>query len=184
MGMEKRLVQTSKFLSFVLRHRPEEIGLVLDDNGWADVEELIAAANRHGRKLNRPLIEEVVEKSDKKRFTLSADGTRIRAAQGHSRPVDLGLPPIEPPGTLYHGTATRFVDSILRDGLSRGQRQHVHLSPDEQTATAVGRRHGEPVVLRVKAGSMHRAGCLFYLSENGVWLTKHVPAEFIVTPDE
>ena len=184
LGTEKRLVQTSKFLSFVLRHRPEEIGLLLDDSGWADVEELIAAANRHGRKLNRALIEEVVEKNDKKRFTLSADGTRIRAAQGHSRPVDLGLEPIEPPDTLYHGTATRVVDSILSEGLSRGQRQHVHLSPDEQTAVAVGRRHGKPVVLHVKAGAMHRAGHLFYLSDNGVWLTAHVSAEFVVAPDE
>ena len=177
--MDKQLVQTSKFLSFVLRHRPEEIGLELDENGWADVEELIAAARRHGRELSRPLIEEVVAKNDKKRFTLSPEGKRIRAAQGHSHPVDLGLPSVEPPEILYHGTATRFVDSILRDGLSPGQRQHVHLSPDEQTATAVGRRHGKPVVLRVRAGAMHRAGHMFCLSENGVWLTDNVPIQFI-----
>ncbi len=181
--MERRLIQVSKFLSFVLRHRPEEVGLEFDENGWADVDELIAAAGRHGRQLTRALVEEVVEKNDKKRFTLSADGKRIRAAQGHSRPVDLGLPPVEPPEILFHGTATRFLESIMRDGLSPGQRQHVHLSPDEQTATAVGRRHGKPVVLRVRSGEMHRRGHQFYLSENGVWLTDHVSPGFIEKTD-
>jgi putative RNA 2'-phosphotransferase len=178
--MDRALVHTSKFLSLVLRHDPASVGLTLDDAGWVAVDDLLAAAARAGVALDRPLLERVVRENDKQRFALSPDGARIRANQGHSVPVELGLTPTEPPETLYHGTAARNVEAILREGLRPGSRTHVHLSADEKTATTVGKRHGgETVVLRVSAGAMHRAGHELYLSENGVWLAKTVPAEFI-----
>jgi putative RNA 2'-phosphotransferase len=176
------LVKLSKFMSLVLRHKPGEIGLVLDENGWADVAELIARANLKGVRLTRSDLLTIVETNDKKRFALSDDGARIRASQGHSIEVDLALSPIAPPARLFHGTASRFVESIRAQGLVRGRRQHVHLSPDETTATKVGQRHGKPIVLQVLSGSMHQAGRLFYFSANGVWLTEHVPAEYLVFP--
>jgi putative RNA 2'-phosphotransferase len=178
------LVRVSKFLSLVLRHEPEEIGLTLDARGWADVDELIRLANAAGRRLDRPLLERVVAENDKKRFAFSDDGRRIRASQGHSVVVDLDLPPTSPPEFLYHGTATRFLDSIRATGLRPGSRQHVHLSADEAAATTVGRRHGVPVVLVVRAGEMAAAGHPFYRSANGVWLTERVPPEFLLIPGE
>jgi putative RNA 2'-phosphotransferase len=132
--------------------------------------------------LTRPLLQQVVDTNDKKRFALSADGSKIRASQGHSVAVELGLPPQEPPEMLYHGTATRSLDSIRATGLHSASRQHVHLSADEATAVKVGQRHGKPVVLRVRAGAMHRAGLEFFLSANGVWLTDQVPPEYIEFP--
>jgi putative RNA 2'-phosphotransferase len=176
------LVKLSKFMSLVLRHNPEEIGLALDENGWADVAELIARANLKGVRLTRNDLLTIVETNDKKRFAFSEDGTRIRASQGHSIEVDLALSPIEPPARLFHGTASRFLESIRAQGLLRGKRQHVHLSPDELIATKVGQRHGKPVVLQVLAGQMHQAGRPFFRSANGVWLTEHVPAEYLVFP--
>ena len=180
--MDPGLVKLSKFMSLVLRHKPEEIGLALDENGWAHVAELIARANLKGVRLTHSDLRTIVEKNDKKRFALSDDGTRIRASQGHSIKVDLALTPVAPPARLFHGTASRFVESIRAQGLLRGRRQHVHLSPDETTATRVGQRHGKPVVLQVRAGQMHQAGRQFFLSANGVWLTEHVPAEYLVFP--
>lgn len=180
--MKDQTVETSKFLSFVLRHEPEAIGIQLDEQGWVGVEELLAAASRHGRKIDRNLLDRVVETNDKRRFEFSEDGLRIRASQGHSVNVDLGLAPVEPPDLLYHGTTTRFLDSIRADGLTSGERQHVHLSPDPETAVAVGRRHGKPVVLTVQAGRMYAAGHLFFLSANGVWLTDRVPTEYLLIP--
>jgi putative RNA 2'-phosphotransferase len=177
------LVKTSKFLSLVLRHKPEEIGLTLDASGWADVDELIRLVNQHGRMLDRPLLERVVSGNDKKRFAFSDDGTRIRASQGHSVEVDLALPPTAPPNLLYHGTASRFVESIRATGLHSASRQHVHLSVDEVTATKVGQRHGKPVILVVRSGQMAAAGHHFYVSVNGVWLTERVPVEFIDFPN-
>jgi putative RNA 2'-phosphotransferase len=143
------------------------------------VEELIRCAAAHGRKLTAALIEQTVASNDKQRFALSEDRRRIRANQGHSIEVDLALTPREPPEMLFHGTATRFLASIRAQGLLAGRRQHVHLSADEATAVKVGQRHGEPVVLRIRAGAMHQAGRAFYLSANGVWLTEHVPNEHI-----
>lgn len=172
-------VSISKFLSLVLRHKPEEIGLVLDQNGWASVEELIALAQARGTKLSRGQIESIVENSDKKRFALSADGSKIRANQGHSVDIALGLEPQTPPQRLYHGTATRFLESIRATGLHSASRQHVHLSTDQATAEKVGTRHGKPVILAVDSGQMARDGHLFYLSENGVWLTDSVPAKYL-----
>jgi putative RNA 2'-phosphotransferase len=180
--MDADLFKVSKFLSLVLRHKPEEIGLTLDANGWADVEELIRLANQYGHRLNLPLLDRVVAENDKKRFAFSEDGRRIRASQGHSVEVDLALPPSEPPEFLYHGTATRFLESIRVSGLVSGKRQHVHLSPDVATATKVGQRHGRPHILTIRAGAMHRAGMAFYLSANGVWLTNHVPVSYIDGP--
>lgn len=180
--MDQSLARTSKFLSLVLRHRPEHIGIALDSAGWVDVDELLAAAGRSGFALDRATLERVVADNDKRRFAFSDDGARIRASQGHSVAVELGLEPQAPPDVLFHGTATRFLDSIRREGLSPGSRTHVHLSEDEATAVEVGRRHGKPAVLRIDAGGMHRDGHAFVRSENGVWLTPAVPAGYIRSP--
>jgi putative RNA 2'-phosphotransferase len=177
--MDRELISTSKFLSLVLRHRPETIGITLDEQGWAEIEDLLAAANRSGKKLTRPLLERVVRENDKQRFAVSSDGTWIRANQGHSAEVNLGLQPIQPPELLYHGTVARFLDSILTSGLERGSRQYVHLSPDVETARKVGQRRGGPVILTVEAGRMWQDGHTFYRAENGVWLTDAVPAEYL-----
>ncbi len=168
----------SRFLSYVLRHAPESIGVTMDGGGWVEIDELIEKAAPQ-QVLGRSLLEQVVADSAKQRFAISEDGNRIRANQGHSIDVELGLTPTTPPSTLYHGTAERFLDAINADGLLPGDRQHVHLSPDRATATAVGRRHGKPVVLTVDSGAMHRAGSRFYRSENGVWLTDSVPARWL-----
>ena len=175
----KNLIKTSKFLSLVLRHAPEKIGLALDENGWADVLDLMERAGIQGVQLDRALLDEIVSTNDKKRFAFSADGVKIRATQGHSVDIELALEPRQPPEILYHGTATRFIDSIKAQGLHSGERQHVHLSNDEATAIKVGQRHGKPVVLTIRSGEMHRGGKAFFLSENGVWLTAKVPAEYI-----
>ncbi|QIL74528.1 RNA 2'-phosphotransferase [Hymenobacter sp. HDW8] len=171
--------QLSKKLSYVLRHKPEEFGLQLDAQGWVDVAELLRALHARGHEAKLEQLHNVVATNDKQRFSLSTDGTKIRANQGHSVAVDLALAAVAPPELLYHGTATRFLDSIRKDGLRSGSRQHVHLSADAETAEAVGRRHGKPVVLIVQAGRLHWAGGLFYLSANGVWLTEAVPPPFL-----
>jgi putative RNA 2'-phosphotransferase len=180
--MAPSLVRASKFLSLVLRHRPEHIGIALDSAGWVSVDELLAAAQRSGFPLDRATLERVAAGNDKRRFALSADGARIRASQGHSVDVDPGLAPQAPPEVLFHGTATRFLESIRRDGLMPGSRTHVHLSPDEATALTVGRRHGAPIVLRVAAGEMHRGGLALVRSENGVWLAREVPVRYLALP--
>ena len=177
-----RLEKTSKFLSYVLRHRPEAIDLTLDANGWAAIAELIEKAGTQN-PLDRDLILQVVETSEKKRFALSGDGEKIRANQGHSVKVDLELKRKEPPAVLYHGTATRFLASILREGLRPRRRHHVHLSSDSDTAVKVGQRHGEPVVLRVAAAEMAAEGYAFFRSENGVWLADSVPPAFLSSTD-
>ncbi|MCP9954604.1 MULTISPECIES: RNA 2'-phosphotransferase [Actinomadura] len=174
---ERRLVKISKYLAKHLRHRPERIGLTLDPGGWADVGDLIAASARHGFALTRDEIEHVVAANDKRRYEL--DGNRIRAVQGHSVPVDLGLPVVPPPDLLYHGTVGRFVEAILRDGLLPMERHAVHLSPDRETARRVGARRGEPVVLVVEAARMAAGGHEFRVSANGVWLVDSVPPEYL-----
>ena len=179
--MTKKNVKISKFLSYVLRHKPHEIGLKLDNEGWAKVDELIVSAARHGTRLNHELIKEVVNTNDKKRFTLSGDGTRIRANQGHSIKVDLGLKVTKPPEYLYHGTATRFLKAIELNGLLPSGRHHVHLSTSYGSAVKVGVRHGIPVVLKIDSARMFMEGFKFYLSNNGVWLTDSVlPKYFTV----
>jgi len=172
-------ITASKFLSLLLRHKPEEVGLTLDHEGWAVIDDIVRLTARSRMPLTRALIEVVTATNDKQRFVLSADGLRIRANQGHSIAVDLGLEPRDPPEVLFHGTATRFLASILRQGLIKGTRQHVHLSADQGTAMRVGQRHGEPVVLRIDAGAMHRSGHPFFLSANGVWLCEWVPLAFL-----
>lgn len=174
--MTQDLRKISKLLSLALRHKPQVLGLTLDAGGWAEVDQIIAGAEM---PLTPQQIAQVVQDNDKQRFTLSDDGTRIRANQGHSIPVDLGLAPITPPDTLFHGTAKRFLASILAQGLIRQSRQHVHLSPDTDTARKVGMRHGKPVILTIASGQMHRDGHVFFQSANGVWLTDHVPPAHI-----
>lgn len=178
MSQSHYLIKVSKFLSFVLRHKPEAINLTLDNEGWASVAELIEKAKPQ-ITLTPKLIKQVVLKNDKKRFALSDDEQCIRANQGHSIQVNLQLSPVKPPVLLYHGTATRFLESIKQEGLKSKQRHHVHLSSDFKTAIAVGKRHGKPVVLEVASGKMYQQGFQFFLSNNGVWLTKYVPADFI-----
>ncbi len=177
--MDAALIRISKFLSLVLRHNPGKIGLRLDPNGWASVDELIQKANRFGVRFDRPLLEKVVAENDKKRFAFSPDGTKIRASQGHSLNIDLELEPVSPPEILYHGTAQQYRVSILEKGLLPRNRQHVHLSKDMETALNVGSRHGKPVVFLVKARQMEQDGLKFYLSANGVWLATHVPAKYL-----
>ena len=180
MSKQPSLSEVSKFLSYVLRHQPDAIGITLDLEGWTDIAALIVAAAKDGRQLDRDLIQTVVATSDKKRFAISEDGLRIRAVQGHStESVDISYVEKVPPEFLYHGTATRFMESIRKDGLLAGSRQYVHLSQDETTAHAVGQRHGKPVILKIKALLMHEQGFKFFQSENGVWLTLAVPVMFI-----
>jgi putative RNA 2'-phosphotransferase len=162
-----------------LRHKPEEAGLTLDEAGWCPVAELLQGCASHGHKITREELDEVVAENDKKRFEFSDDGKRIRASQGHSIKVDLKYDPVEPPKLLYHGTARRFLGSILRLGLIKGSRHHVHLSADLQTAFKVGERHGKPVVLTVRTGDMHQNGIHFYLTPNGVWLVDEVPPQYL-----
>ena len=169
------LTSISKFLSLVLRHKPHSIGLVLDDAGWAGVEDLMAKAAAAGRRFSRDTLAEVVRSSDKQRFAFSADGLRIRANQGHSIDVALGLEAAMPPDVLFHGTASRVLAAILSTGLDKRQRHHVHLTHDLATAMAVGRRYGAPVVLEIDAARMHADGHAFHRSANGVWLVEHVP---------
>jgi len=171
----KNIKKISKFLSLLLRHKPETIGLKLDENGWAEIDELIEKSTN--MRLTRALIERVVEQDDKQRFII--DDNKIRANQGHSLAVDLALNAVTPPEVLYHGTATRFLDSIMKMGLTKQKRQHVHLSKEIETATHVGMRHGKVVILEVDAKGMYEEGYLFYLSKNGVWLTDVVPKEFL-----
>lgn len=174
-----RLVKISKYLSKHLRHTPERIGLKLAEGGWVYVEELLAACAKHSFRINRDELNQVVACNDKKRFSFDSTGTLIRANQGHSVEVDLQLQPLIPPDVLYHGTGEGAVESILRTGLSKMSRHHVHLSKDITTARTVGTRHGRPVVFTINAAAMHEAGYTFYCSENGVWLVDRVPPEYL-----
>lgn len=175
-------VKVSKFLSLVLRHEPGLIGISLDSAGWVSVEELLHACVAHGRALSLGELRAVVEGNDKRRFSFSEDGSRIRANQGHSVPVELGYETAEPPEILYHGTVEKFLPSIMKEGLEKRERHHVHLSADVETASRVGGRRGRPIVLKVESGRMRRDGHEFFLSANGVWLTERVPPEYLVAP--
>ncbi|MDB5243489.1 MAG: phosphotransferase KptA/Tpt1 [Spirosoma sp.] len=169
----------SKFLSLVLRHKPDQLGISLDANGWTDVDTLLTKLKTKGFRIDRDQLQYVVETNNKKRFAFSLDEKQIRANQGHSVAVDLGYLQQQPPQFLYHGTATQFLDLILVEGLKKMGRHHVHLSIDDQTARSVGSRHGRPVVLLVKAGDMAADGHVFYQTDNGVWLTNYVPVAYI-----
>lgn len=180
--MDDLHVNLSKFLSKVLRHDPAMIGVSLDAQGWTQVDDLLLKAERHGKRISLNLLKQIVANDSKQRYAFSDDGLFIRANQGHSVEVDLGLASRQPPDVLYHGTPRQFVDSIRRQGLLKGKRHHVHLSVDVPTAIKVGERRGKPVVLEVQAAAMYQAGLVFYRSENGVWLTESVPPQYILFP--
>lgn len=169
----------SKFLSLVLRHKPGTIQLQLDENGWADIDDLLSQSAKHHHTFTRQQLEEVVITNDKQRFAFNADKTKIRASQGHSIQVELQLPQTQPPEFLFHGTVASFIENIRKGGLIKKSRQHVHLSSDKETATKVGMRRGQPVILTIRSGEMSTDQIPFFLSENNVWLTDHVPAKYI-----
>jgi putative RNA 2'-phosphotransferase len=179
MSSQDRQVKISKKLSLVLRHRPHEYGVHLDPAGWVDVGVLLEALERRGFPVTPDELEEVVRTSDKQRFAIDKGGRRIRANQGHSVAVELGLDAQAPPAALFHGTVEGNLASIAREGLVKGARHHVHLSPDVETAARVGGRRGEPVVLTIDSAAMQAAGFTFFVSANGVWLTDHVPPGYI-----
>ncbi|MBI3134558.1 MAG: RNA 2'-phosphotransferase [Bacteroidetes bacterium] len=175
----KDIKEISKFLSLVLRHQPEKIGITMDANGWVNVDELIQKCARRKQFFDFEKLEEVVATNDKQRFAFNEDYTKIRANQGHSVKIDLLLQPTEPLEYLYHGTVDKFMAAIKVEGLQKMSRTHVHLSKDLETAIKVGSRRGKPIILTIRAGEMHRNGHLFYLSGNGVWLCDNVPAQYI-----
>lgn len=170
---------TSRFLCTILRHKPENIGLELDKQGYVLVKDLLRQLKANKLETTFEELETLVRENNKKRFSFSKDKTKIRACQGHSIPVDLSLEAVEPPDLLYHGTVYKFIKSILKGGLEKMSRQYVHLSKDTETAKSVGSRRGTPVILNIDAKSMYEDGYNFYCSENGVWLTDHVPAKYI-----
>jgi putative RNA 2'-phosphotransferase len=176
---EKDRNAISKFLSLILRHSPETIGLQLDENGWADIEELMIKCIRNGRTFSREELDEIVALNDKQRFAFNEDKTKLRANQGHSVEVELQLETQKPPELLYHGTVARFLENIRAEGLKKMNRHHVHLSAEKTTAEKVGSRRGEAIILIVHSGEMRRDGFMFFLSGNGVWLTESVPERYI-----
>ena len=175
-------IRMSKFLSLVLRHRPQRVGLSLQPGGWIAVDELLTALERADRPVTRSDLEIVVATCDKQRFAFSPCGERIRASQGHSVDVELGYEATTPPATLFHGTTESRLANIRREGLRRMKRHHVHLSESTETAQRVGGRRGQAIVLTVHAGEMHDAGHEFFVSENRVWLTERVPPEYLEIP--
>lgn len=182
--MSKQDVKKSKFLSLILRHEPEKIGVQLDENGWIGVDVLLEAMASHGKRLSREELDQLVRENDKQRFVFNEDGTRIRANQGHSVEVDLALQAQSPPEKLFHGTVEKFLAAIFRDGLLKGERHHVHLSPNLETAVKVGQRRGKAIILEVASGQMHRDGHSFFVSGNGVWLVDQVPPRYLTQLEE
>ena len=172
------LTDTSKFLSLILRHKPQVIGISLDEHGWANVEELIAGISKT-REFNMEILQEIVQSDKKQRYSFNNDMTVIRANQGHSIPVDVELDIVTPPEILWHGTGAKYVSSIDEIGLISKSRLYVHLSEDTKTAEQVGKRHGKPVIYKVMAGKMQKDGYTFYRSKNEVWLTKEVPVQYL-----
>lgn len=169
----------SIFISLILRHKPETIGIKLDDYGYADVNELIEKINNTGRNINIEILEQIVKEDNKQRYSFNDDRSKIRANQGHSINVDVELKELEPPEYLYHGTATRFLDNIKNEGIIKQSRLYVHLSRDIDTAIKVGKRHGTPVILKINTGKMYENGYKFYLSENNVWLCEYIPFKYV-----
>jgi putative RNA 2'-phosphotransferase len=176
---EKQKNNLSKFISLILRHKPETIGISLDEHGWANVEELINGIKESGKEIDMNILEDIVRTDNKQRYSFNGDKRFIRANQGHSVKVDVELKEMQPPDFLYHGTANRFMDSIMNEGFKPMSRLYVHLSKDFDTAMAVGKRHGSPIVLKIDAKRMYEAGKKFYLSENGVLLTESVDKKYI-----
>lgn len=182
MAASEAHAKESRFLALVLRHKPEEAGIALDEYGWANVDELVRGIAAL-RPFTLEMLEEIVATDSKGRYSFNEDRSLVRANQGHSVDVDVELEPSNPPAVLYHGTAQRFLSSIMEQGLLPKGRLYVHLSSDVDTACRVGSRHGSPVVLKVDAGEMHEEGLEFFLSKNGVWLTKHVPTRYLTAID-
>ncbi|MEM6257463.1 MAG: RNA 2'-phosphotransferase [Planctomycetota bacterium] len=178
--MDPKIKSVSKSMSYVLRHKPDAIGITLDPNGWVVVDNLLAAFQRDGKRYTREVIDRAVAENDKQRFEFSEDGTRIRARQGHSVNVDLGYEPAVPPDALFHGTATRNLDSVREKGLLKMNRHHVHLSTSKETMLAVAQRHGKPVILEVDAKRMHADGFEFFVTQNDVWLVDSVPPKYLL----
>lgn len=176
---EKQKKKISKFLSLILRHQPEAVGLTLEENGWVEVDKLLQACDKNGSSFSRKELEEVVETNDKTRFSFDETKTKIRANQGHSIEIEIEFEKKTPPEILYHGTAERNVDRILAEGLKKMARHHVHLSADIETATKVGIRYGKPVILEVDTKAMTDEGFEFFVSANGVWLIDNVPPQFL-----
>lgn len=174
------LTKTSKFLSLILRHKPEVIGTELDKNGWADVKSLIAGVNKSGKYfLDMKILEEIVQNDEKGRYSFNNDKTKIRANQGHSIKVDVELKKCTPPEYLWHGTAEKYIESINKNGITPKNRLYVHLSADAETAEKVGSRHGKPIIYRIFSGEMNRQGYNFYISKNGIWLADFIPPNFM-----
>jgi putative RNA 2'-phosphotransferase len=178
-SLQNNLTHISKFLSLILWHQPEKIGIALDENGWADVDELLSKMTAAGTVINKEILNELVSTNDKQRFAFNDNQTKIRASQGHSVLIELGLIQQPPPELLYHGTVSQFISSIKMDGLQKMQRTYVHLSSDITTVQQVGSRRGKPVIIAVQSGQMHNDGFQFFLSDNGVWLTNNVPPVYI-----
>lgn len=178
--VKEKYTDLSRFISLILRHKPETIGITLDKHGWADVDELLDGINDYGKKINLSMLQEIVNTDGKQRYSFNEDKTLIRANQGHSVNVDVELKEAVPPKYLYHGTGEKYLDSINKSGLISKSRLYVHLSSDAETAIAVGKRHGKPVVFVIESEAMYRDGYKFYLSENGVWLTKKVPSYYLI----
>lgn len=177
-----KTIQISKFLSLILRHKPGTVQLTLDENGWADIDHLLAQCASHGYRFSKEELFKVVAENDKQRFAINENGTHIRASQGHTISVDLQLEPVAPPAELYHGTVEKFLDAIRKDGLQKMQRHHLHLSDCLDTAVTVGKRRGAPVILTIDSQRMYQDGYEFYRSDNGVWLTAFVPPGYITIP--
>ena len=171
-------IQLGKFISLILRHKPETIGINLDEHGWANVQDLINGINNSGRTITFEQLDEIVQTNDKKRYSFNEDKTLIRANQGHSINVDVELKEAIPPKVLYHGTGEKYLDAILKDGIKHKNRLNVHLSKDIETAIKVGKRHGNPIVLKIDTEAMLNDGFKFYLSENGVWLTSDIGPKY------
>jgi putative RNA 2'-phosphotransferase len=176
---DKQLTQISKFLSLILRHQPETIGIQLDQNGWTDIQILLEKANNYGIRFDREILNHIVANNSKKRFAFNDAADKIRASQGHSVEIELGYTNQKPPEILYHGTGEKSVQSILDTGLERRSRQHTHLSIDIETAVRVGQRHGKPFIFKILAGQMYTDNFQFFISDNGVWLTDHVPPRYL-----
>ncbi len=181
---EKQQTHISKFLSLVLRHKPETIGIQIDQNGWVDINELIDKSNKYGIQFDRETLNHIVATNSKKRFAFNDKFDKIRASQGHSVEIELGYKNQKPPEILFHGTSEKSVQSILKKGLEKRNRQHVHLSSDTETAIKVGQRHGKPVIFEILAEKMYNDKIEFYISENGVWLTDNVPTKYLKLKDE
>ena len=180
MAQNNNDIKLGRFISLILRHHPEQIGITLDSEGWADTQALLDGINASGRRIDMETLERIVRENNKQRYSFNGDKSKIRANQGHSIPVEVGMQVMTPPDRLYHGTATRFLDSIKRDGIKKMSRLYVHLTKDVETAVSIGKRHGKPVVLVIDTKAMHKDGYTFRLSDNGVWQSEDIPWRYVV----